>query len=74
MKKTIRTTAGASLVGLGALFILIPGPSLIFLIPGLMLLSFDYPLARSWLKKCQKFASQSARWLDSKITRRRYFR
>lgn len=71
MKKLIITLVGGFLVLLGMIFIIIPGPSLLLLIPGLYILSFEYPAARVWLKRCQKMLSKSARWLDSKLSRRK---
>ncbi|MCG7535474.1 PGPGW domain-containing protein [Pseudoalteromonas sp. OOF1S-7] len=38
---------------LALVFIVVPGPSLIFLLAGLLCLSLNYPRARSWLKKAQ---------------------
>ncbi|MDA8621744.1 PGPGW domain-containing protein [Psychrosphaera sp.] len=63
---------GGILVLLGLIFIIVPGPSLLLLIPGLYILSFEYELARVWLKKCQRMFKKSAVWLDSKIRARRY--
>lgn len=72
MKKLIITLVGGMFVLLGLIFIIVPGPSLLLLIPGLYLLSFEYPIAKVYLKKCQKLLSQSARWLDNKIAARKH--
>ncbi len=74
MLKPIRTVIGGFLVLLGLIFVIVPGPSLLLLIPGLYLLSFDYPEAKVWLRKCQRLLSKSARWLDQQIRRRKYAR
>lgn len=74
MLKPIRTVVGGFLVLLGLIFVIVPGPSLLLLIPGLYLLSFDYPKAKVYLRKCQKLLSKSARWLDQQIQRRKYSR
>ena len=58
---------GGGLVLLGMIFIIVPGPSLLLLIPGLFILSYEYDIARHWLKKCQKMLSVSSRWLDRKV-------
>lgn len=71
MKKLILTISGGLLVFLGLIFVIVPGPSLLLLIPGLYLLSFEYPAAKVWLKRCQKMLSKSARWLDAQISKRR---
>ena len=58
---------GGLLVLMGLVFIIVPGPSLLLLIPGLFILSYEYDIAKDWLKKCQKLLSVSASWLDSKV-------
>lgn len=58
---------GGGLVLLGLVFIIIPGPSLLLLIPGLFILSYEYAIAKVWLRKCQKLLSMSARWMDDQI-------
>jgi uncharacterized membrane protein YbaN (DUF454 family) len=72
MKKVIITIVGGALVLLGAIFIIIPGPSLVLIIPGLMILSLQYPSARKWLKKAQRMARRSAAWVDRAILRKKY--
>jgi len=72
MKKLIITLVGGLLVVLGAIFIIIPGPSLLLLIPGFYLLSFEYPAAKVWLRRCQRLLSKSARYMDKLIRRRKY--
>jgi len=64
MKNTLLTLIGASLVALGLLFILLPGPAVIFLPLGLAILSLQYSWARVWLKRCQRMMRQSAEQLD----------
>ncbi len=63
---------GGSLVLLGLIFIIVPGPSLLLLIPGLYLLSFEYEFARVWLRKCQRMLKTSAVWIDNKLRKRKY--
>ena len=72
MKKILITIVGGLLVFLGAIFIIIPGPSLLLLIPGFYLLSLEYDGAKVWLKRCQTLLTKSARWLDSVIRKRKY--
>ena len=63
---------GGALVLLGLIFIVVPGPSLLLLIPGLYLLSFEYEIARVWLKKCQRLLKASAVWIDAKLRKRKF--
>ena len=69
MKKILITVVGGFLVLLGAIFIIVPGPSLLLLIPGFYILSFEYDGAKVWLKRCQDLLKKSARWLDSMISK-----
>ncbi|GAC14658.1 tellurium resistance protein TerC [Aliiglaciecola lipolytica] len=71
MKKTIRITLGAVLSAIGVVFAILPG-SILFLLGGLLLLSYDIPLARRWLQKCQNGMTISARKLDRYILNRKY--
>ena len=49
---------------LGLMFVIVPGPSLIFFIAGLFLLSFYYPKARDYLSHCQRLLKVSCQQLD----------
>lgn len=71
MKKVIVSVLGGLLVMLGAIFIVIPGPSLLLLIPGFYLLSLEYDWAKIWLKKCQRLLSKMARYIDSMLLKRK---
>lgn len=57
---------------LGVIFLIVPGPSLLFFIPGLWLLSYEYTWAKPWLRKCMTIMKRSAQWLDKQIRKRRY--
>lgn len=70
LAKTVRTITGTSLVVVGVIFTIIPG-SILLVIAGLFLLSYDYALARRWLKVCQDVFSQGARKLDRWLLNRR---
>jgi uncharacterized membrane protein YbaN (DUF454 family) len=74
MKKIIITIAGGLLTLLGLIFVVLPGPSFIFLIPGLMILSLEYPQAKKWLRVAQKMMKKSAQWLDKQFSKRKYAR
>ncbi|MCY7293987.1 tellurium resistance protein TerC [Alteromonas sp. a30] len=68
--KSIRIGIGSICCGIGILFFILPG-SILFLIGGLVLLSYDIPQARKWLAKCQSAMSSGARRLDNIITKRK---
>lgn len=71
LNKPIRITLGSIGVFIGIVFAILPG-SILFLVAGLFLLSFDFPLARKWLRKSQKMMSWGARKLDNALHTRRY--
>lgn len=68
--KSVRTVAGIALVGLGIVFTIIPG-SILFILAGLFLLSFDHKFARRWLRATQDTAAKGARKLDRWLLRRK---
>ncbi|MGS2721315.1 tellurium resistance protein TerC [Paraglaciecola aestuariivivens] len=63
MKRNIRITLGSLCTAFGVIFFILPGSIFVLLI-GLVMLSYDLPKARTWLTKCQRAMSQSARKLD----------
>jgi len=64
MKNIALTGIGFALVALGLLFILLPGPAIIFLPLGLAVLSLQYEWAKVGLKRCQRMMRKSAVRLD----------
>lgn len=70
MAKTIRIGLGSILVAFGIIFFILPG-SIIFLLIGLTILSYDVPRARGWLRACQNSASRGARKLDRILLHRK---
>jgi hypothetical protein len=70
MKKKLRITFGALLALFGVVFFILPG-SIFVLLLGLVMLSYDVPKARDWLRICQKSMSKSARKLDKIILNRK---
>ena len=72
MKKVMITMCGGFLTFFGLIFMILPGPGLPFVLLGLIILSFEYPLAKVWLTKCQKLMSKGARWLDAQLLKRKY--
>ena len=49
MGKTFRIGLGSILVAAGVIFFILPG-SILFLLGGLLMLSYDVPRAREWLR------------------------
>lgn len=70
MLKTVRLSLGALLFICGIILTLLPG-SILLVIGGLMLLSYDWPKARGWLRFFQNQMSASARKLDRLLLNRR---
>ncbi|HAG41183.1 MULTISPECIES: PGPGW domain-containing protein [unclassified Pseudoalteromonas] len=69
MKKLLLQIIGVLFILLGLFFSLVPGPSLIFFMAGLLCFSFYYPKARYYLKLCQKALTKSCNYLDKKLAR-----
>ncbi len=70
MLRTIRLTLGALLFIGGIILTLVPG-SILLVISGLVLLSYDWPRARSWLRYFQNVMSTGARRLDKMLMSRK---
>jgi len=68
--KNIRMALGSVLAVAGIVFFILPG-SILFLLGGLLLLSYDFPRARVWLKSCQRAMSGSAQKIDRLIRARK---
>lgn len=67
IKKSLISVVGGMLVLLGLIFVIVPGPALLLIIPGLFILSFEYPIAKKWLHKCMRMLRKTAVWLDRKL-------
>jgi uncharacterized membrane protein YbaN (DUF454 family) len=70
MKKKLRIALGGLLAIFGVVFFILPG-SILVLLAGLWMLSYDVPRARDWLRTCQKVMSKSASKLDKLILDKR---
>jgi hypothetical protein len=70
MKKKLRIAFGGLLALFGVVFFILPG-SIFVLLLGLLMLSYDVPKARDWLRTCQNAMSKSARKLDKIIQDRK---
>ena len=64
LKRYAKIGAGYLSLAIGIIFILVPGPAVIFLPLGLALLSTEYLWANRWLKKSQRLMRKSAEKLD----------
>ncbi|MBZ2190991.1 hypothetical protein JFJ09_02045 [Pseudoalteromonas arctica] len=69
MKKLLLQISGVLFILLGLFFAIMPGPSLIFFMAGLLCFSFYYPKARHYLLLCQKALTKSCAYLDKKLAR-----
>jgi uncharacterized protein (TIGR02611 family) len=72
IKKSCISIVGSLLVLLGLVFIIVPGPSMLLIILGLFILSYEYPAAKLHLRKCMRLVRRSAQWLDQKLLHRKY--
>jgi hypothetical protein len=70
MKKKLRIALGGLLAIFGVVFFILPGSILVLLV-GLLMLSYDVPKARDWLRTCQNVMSKSASKLDKLILDKR---
>lgn len=64
MRKMLITLVGGLFAFMGLVFVLVPGPAFLFLPVGLAILSLEYPLAKKWLKKCQRWMRKGAEQTD----------
>ncbi|GAA5134024.1 PGPGW domain-containing protein [Thalassotalea piscium] len=69
IKRFSLTVLGALFLVLGVIFILLPGPAVIFIPLGLGLLSFEFDWAKRWLKVCQRWMRKSAVKMDKLVTK-----
>ena len=70
VKKIAITLVGGGLLLIGLLFIILPGPAIIVIPLALILLSKEYPIAKIWLRKFQRYSRKSAQKLDSFFARK----
>jgi hypothetical protein len=67
IRKSLISIFGGAFILLGFVFVIVPGPSLLLFIPGLFILSYEYPAAKVYLRKCMKLLKRFAQWLDRKL-------
>jgi len=64
IKCSLISLLGFILVAIGLIFIILPGPAILFLPLGLALLSLKYDWAKIWLRRCQRWMRKSAVKMD----------
>lgn len=72
IKRSLFTITGFICLLIGMIFILLPGPAVIFLPLGLALLSLEFDWAKSWLRRCQRWMRKCAVKMDELLARNRY--
>jgi len=60
IKGKVTSIIGLVFLLIGIVFVLLPGPAILFLPLGLALLSLEYPWAKVWLRKTQRWLRASA--------------
>ena len=71
MNKQMRMVLGFIGVFIGTVLFILPG-SIFFLLAGLVLLSVDFPLAKTWLRRTQRYMTRGASKLDRYLLARKY--
>lgn len=67
IKTNFLVVLGAISLFIGIVFMILPGPAVIFVPLGLALLSLKYNWAKVWLKRSQRFFSIAAKKTDQSI-------
>ncbi|WP_426359790.1 PGPGW domain-containing protein [Pseudocolwellia sp. HL-MZ19] len=74
IKSLMINIVGAFLTLIGAIFIVLPGPTFLFLPIGLAILSLEHAWAKVWLRHCQRMMRKGAVKMDAliaKLTKRK---
>lgn len=71
IKRLFLTALGIFLLIIGVVFILLPGPAILFLPLGLALLSLEFDWAKRWLKYCQRWMRKGALKMDKLLAKGR---
>lgn len=59
-RRIVVAVVGVTVVLLGAIMIVTPGPGLLFIPAGLAILSLEFAWARSWLRKLRRAISDNS--------------
>ncbi|MDN3652007.1 PGPGW domain-containing protein [Thalassotalea ponticola] len=66
--RVIKTIAGAFCLLLGIAFIILPGPAILFIPLGLVLLSEQFPAAKRYLRHYQRHSRKAAAHADKWVS------
>lgn len=72
IKSTLITIIGFGCIAIGLIFILLPGPAVIFIPTGLAILSLRYQWAKKCLKTSQRLMRKNAQKMDAWLLKRKY--
>ncbi|KGJ89228.1 hypothetical protein ND16A_2121 [Thalassotalea sp. ND16A] len=67
LKTKAISVLGGIILLIGIIFLVLPGPAILFIPVGLALLSFEYPAAKKWLRKYQRYSSKAAGKMDGVV-------
>jgi Flp pilus assembly protein TadB len=67
IRKVAITLFGGLLLIIGIVLIVLPGPAIIVIPAALAILALEYSIARTALRKFQRYSSRMARKLDRKM-------
>ena len=70
-KKAVLTVVGVFVTLLGFALIILPGPAFLLIPVRLAILAIEYPIARKWLRKFQRWMTISAKKADEFFERRK---
>ncbi len=70
IRKTVITIVGVLVLLIGVILIVLPGPALLVIPLGLLILSTEYPGARKYIRIFQRWLSRAAAKLDQLFKRR----
>jgi len=70
VRKIAITLGGGLLLLLGIVCLVLPGPAVILIPLALALLAMEYPIAKTWLRKFQRYSRKAAQAMDRKFKRR----
>ena len=72
LKQLSITLIGGIFLLIGLVFFILPGPAIIFIPLGLIILAKEYPIAKDWLKRYQRYSRKAAVQLDLWVSQIRY--
>ena len=70
LRKIAVVVLGTSVLGIGVLMLVLPGPAFVVIPAGLSILALEFAWARRWLLRVQEHANQAIRPLRTRGDRR----